>query len=56
MAYKINDSCVACGVCEGECPVKAIVKEGDAYVINADSCISCGVCAGVCPVSAPVQD
>ena len=24
MAYKITDSCVACGSCIGECPVEAI--------------------------------
>ena len=52
MAYVINASCIACGLCEGECPVKAIVKENDKFVINA-SCIECGICAGVCPVAAP---
>ena len=24
MAYVINDSCVSCGTCAGECPVNAI--------------------------------
>ncbi len=28
MAYVISDECVACGTCEGECPVGAI-SEGD---------------------------
>ena len=41
MAYKITDSCIACGTCAGECPVGAI-SEGDIYVIDADTCISCG--------------
>ena len=27
MAYKITDACIACGTCEGECPVGAISKE-----------------------------
>lgn len=35
MAYKITDSCVACGTCIGECPVEAI-SAGDIYVIDAD--------------------
>ena len=33
MAYKITDSCVACGTCIDECPVGAI-SEGDIYVIE----------------------
>lgn len=56
MAYKINDGCLSCGACAGECPVGAI-SEGDAqYVIDADACIECGACAGVCPVGAPEQE
>lgn len=55
MAYRITDSCVACGSCAGECPVSAI-SEGDIYVIDADACISCGSCAGVCPQEAIVED
>ena len=45
MAYKITDSCVACGSCIGECPVEAI-SAGDIYVIDADKCIDLG--NGVC--------
>ncbi len=53
MAYMINDDCIKCGVCAGECPVSCIT-EGDAkYEINADECIDCGNCANVCPVDAP---
>ena len=55
MAYKITDSCVACGSCIGECPVEAI-SAGDIYVIDADKCIDCGTCAGVCPSEAIVSD
>lgn len=52
MAYKIlEDKCVACGTCQGECPVGAI-SEGDVYSINPDLCIECGTCAGVCPQEA----
>lgn len=49
MAYKINDGCVSCGACAGQCPAGAI-KEGEShYEIDPDSCIECGACAGVCP-------
>jgi NAD-dependent dihydropyrimidine dehydrogenase PreA subunit len=55
MAYKINDSCIACGVCVDECPVNCISEGSPIYVIDADTCISCGACADVCPSSAIVQ-
>ena len=55
MAYKITDSCVACGTCIDECPVGAI-SEGNIYVIDADSCVGCGTCAGACPNEAIVED
>ena len=54
MAFKISDSCIACGACAGACPVECI-SEGDIYVIDADQCIDCGSCASVCPVEAPQQ-
>ncbi len=55
MAYVINDECISCGACEGECPVSAITPGDGKYVIDAETCISCGACAGVCPVGAPVE-
>lgn len=51
MPRKINDKCIACGTCAGECPVAAI-SEGDIYVIDPNTCIDCGVCESVCPMSA----
>ncbi len=51
MAYKINDTCIGCGACVGECPVDAI-SEGTPYEIDPATCIDCGACAAVCPVSA----
>jgi len=56
LAYKIEDSCINCGACAGECPTGAISQGDTQYVIDADTCIDCGACAGVCPVGAPVQD
>ena len=52
MAYKITDSCIACGTCAENCPVGAISEGDGAYVIDADSCIACGTCAGACPMGA----
>ena len=53
MAYIINDDCISCGACVGECPVDAITEGDGKFVINADECIECGACAGACPVDAP---
>ena len=55
MAYKINDTCVACGTCASTCPVGAI-KEGTPYVIQEDVCVECGACAAVCPVDCCIPD
>ena len=52
MAYKINQDCIKCGACAGECPVEAISEGTDTYVIDADTCIDCGTCADTCPVGA----
>jgi MinD superfamily P-loop ATPase containing an inserted ferredoxin domain len=52
MAYKINDTCVSCGTCAGECPTGAIAEGDGKYEINPDVCVDCGTCAGVCPVGA----
>ena len=56
MAYKINDECIACGACEGECPVNCIAEKDGKYCINPEECIDCGACADVCPVDAPQED
>ena len=53
MAYKINEECIGCGACAGECPVECIKECDGKYEIDADACIECGACAGVCPVAAP---
>ena len=52
MAYKINDNCTNCGVCEPECSVNAISAGANKRVIDESTCISCGVCAAVCPAGA----
>ncbi|MBU9725487.1 MULTISPECIES: DUF362 domain-containing protein [Diplocloster] len=52
MAHVINDSCISCGTCEGECPVGAISEGDGKFVIDADTCIDCGACEGACPTGA----
>ena len=49
MSRKINDSCVACGACEGACPVGAISMGDGKFEIDASVCIDCGACEGACP-------
>ncbi|MGN0631723.1 MAG: DUF362 domain-containing protein [Ruminococcus sp.] len=56
MAYKITDSCISCGTCEGSCPVNAISEGESTYVIDAEACLSCGSCADACPVQAIEAD
>jgi ferredoxin len=55
MAYVINDGCVACGACEGQCPVGAISMGDGKFEIDADTCIECGSCAGACPTGSIEQ-
>jgi NAD-dependent dihydropyrimidine dehydrogenase PreA subunit len=52
MAYKINDNCIACGACVGDCPVDAIESGEPIYIIDPDKCIDCGACQPTCPVEA----
>jgi ferredoxin len=56
MAMKVTEDCIACGVCEPECPREAI-SEGEIYTIDADRCTECADeggprCVEVCPVDA----
>ena len=52
MAYTINDDCISCGACAGDCPTEAISEGDNKYDIDAEKCIDCGVCSGMCPVGA----
>lgn len=55
MAYVIGSSCVACGSCEGQCPVGAISYGDGKFEIDPGMCIDCGSCANACPVGAISQ-
>ena len=52
MAYVISSDCIACGACEGECPVQAISAGANHYEIDESACIDCGACESACPVGA----
>ena len=47
MAYRINETCTACGACIDVCPSDAIVEEEGKYEIT-DDCEECGSCLEVC--------
>lgn len=52
MAYVINDDCLSCGACAGQCPTEAIDMGDMHYEIDAEKCVECGACAGQCPAEA----
>ena len=56
MAFVINDGCVSCGACAGQCPVNAIAEGDGKFEIDEAACISCGSCADACPVGAPAEE
>ena len=43
MAFKINEDCVSCGTCEGECPVNAISEGKTQYQIDPAKCVDCSL-------------
>lgn len=45
----IPDSCSDCGLCVNICPVKAIRKTEDEYVVDLTRCINCSICTASCP-------
>jgi ferredoxin len=62
LAYKIGESCIACGACISECPNGAI-REGNVYCyIITDRCTECvgahqkSQCLIACPIEAPQPD
>ncbi len=43
--------CVACGVCENTCPLRAVqVHRGCYALVQISRCVGCGKCAKNCPV------
>jgi len=62
VSYKISDDCISCGVCESECPNKAISEGATCYEIDSERCSECvgsfpkQQCVEICPVGAPRLD
>ena len=56
MAMSIDETCINCGACEPECPVKAISEGPEIFIIDAKVCVECvghhdtPKCVDVCPV------
>jgi dissimilatory sulfite reductase (desulfoviridin) alpha/beta subunit len=46
------EACTLCEVCVPACPVDAIRREGDRYVLDRERCILCSVCVVRCPEGA----
>jgi Pyruvate/2-oxoacid:ferredoxin oxidoreductase delta subunit len=42
------DKCAQCGECFEKCPVDAILKINDNFVVDKKRCLGCGVCSNFC--------
>lgn len=50
-AFRVDDSCISCGLCEEHCPVSAVRLSGGRPVWS-DACIHCMACLHGCPAKA----
>ncbi len=51
--FRVNDECVACGICQNDFGCPALVEGEDGQMTILDhACVGCGVCVHVCPVEA----
>jgi ferredoxin len=67
MAVKITDECISCEACASECPVAAILEDGneknpydDIFYVKPESCVECvdhadtPRCAQACPTQGAI--
>ncbi|MBR4831741.1 MAG: RnfABCDGE type electron transport complex subunit B [Butyrivibrio sp.] len=47
--------CIACHICEKNCPAGAITVDNNVASINQETCANCGVCVAKCPKKAIVE-
>ena len=48
-------SCIACKLCEKNCPTGAITMKNNLPFIDYSKCTACGICASKCPRKAIVN-
>jgi NADP-reducing hydrogenase subunit HndC len=55
LKYEITNKCTGCSLCFKNCPVNAIVKDGNIYKIIQEKCTKCGLCQRQCPFDAIIN-